>query len=50
MDAEKNFSEASRKLSDKRSNNLLQEDPKLKQSKLVNDTAGRFNKENLLSK
>ena len=50
MDAEKYFNEASRKLSDKRSNNLLQEDLKLKQSKLVNDTVDRLNKENLLSK
>ena len=50
MDAEKYFNEASRKLSDKRSNNLLQEDLKLKQSKLVNDTVDRFNKENLFSK
>ena len=50
MDAEKYFNEANRKSSDKRSNNLLQEDPKLQQSKLVNDTVDRFNKENLLSK
>ena len=50
MDAEKYFNEANRQLSDKRSYNLLQEDPKLQQSKLVNDIIGRFNKQNLLSK
>ena len=50
MVIEKCINKASRQLSDKRNYKTLQEDLKLQQSNLVNDTIDRFKKENLLSK
>ena len=44
------INEANGQLSDKRNYKKLQEDPTLQHSNLVNDTIGRFKKENLLSK
>ena len=50
MEVEKYINEANRQLSDKRNYKMLQEDPTLQHSNLVNDTIDRFKKENLLSK
>ena len=44
MDVEKYINEASRQPSDKRNCKMLQEDPALQHSNLVNDTIDRFNK------
>ena len=50
MQVEKYINEANRQLSDKRNYKMLQEDPTLQHSNLVNGTIDRFKKENLLSK
>ena len=42
------INEANGQLSDKHNYKKLQEDPTLQHSNLVNDTIGRFKKENLL--